>query len=698
MLRPKAEEVGHNNFVNTLVRVEEIGQANRLRWLVLFFLFILFVPIGLISMFWIFGPIQGPFMVMVVGSGFEKGFNPNYLSVDLISYFTSAASYISSPHYDFLAKVNLLLSYQVVSIASFDHASGGTNWNLSLGAVVVLGIFASAYHLATHFNILIAHFKAQKLERKKRKAIGIAGPLCAAGANTGNAFMATMIPLACCGGTGVILLFFTAAGIGAAGGYLFSMLGGTFSTAFAVPTTALIFFITIYLAKKYKGEIRIDEEPKPWSRRISAAKLIIYPLLSVLFVATLAIGMYSYYYQLHYHSLGSAEVGYDPGMFVSLAPAAILLSGAAIMEARRLRPKIRFNPSNIQVAGMVVGVAIVIGLTGIIVSTSYQPTTVQAALAEEEIIVGWPHIHGLGTDAKDPIVYAATHNGLYKWSEDSDWSFVGTERLDLNAFVTHPYESGVMFASGHPAGNPVLGLGFIGSTDGGLTWQQISSVLDTPLDFHTMEISMANPNLIYGYASHGVGLFKTNDGGKSWEKIDLPGNPEIVSFAAHPKDVNQVIAITDGGRPLRSLDQGNTWEYVNWMSMEFTTIAYANDGKLYGFVTQDPMGMGMGIRVVKSIDDGETWSVVGNNLLRGEIVSYLAVSPSNTEIVYVASKLSTQTGTISSVYESSDGGANLNLLGTNDKTHPVLSGMEDIVVIPEEYLSKLKKILVYVIN
>ena len=100
----------------------------------------------------------------------------------------------------------------------------------------------------------------------------------------------------------------------------------------------------------------------------------------------------------------------------------------------------------------------------------------------------------------------------------------------------------------------------------------------------------------------------------------------------------------------------------------------------------------------KSIDDGETRSVVRNNLSRGEIVSDLAVSPSNTEIVYVASKLSTQTGTISSMCESSDGGANLNLLGTNDKTHPVLSGMEDIVVIPGECLSKMKKNLNYMLS
>ena len=172
-----------------------------------------------------------------------------------------------------------------------------------------------------------------------------------------------------------------------------------------------------------------------------------------------------------------------------------------------------------------------------------------------------------------------------------------------------------------------------------MTWQKISDVVSSPVDFHALAISAADPNLIYGYPSHSIGLFKTNDGGKSWEKIDLPGNPAVVSLAAHPKDINQVVAVTDDGRPLKSLDQGKTWKYVNWMSMAFTTIGYAKDGTLYGFVTQDPMGMGMQIRLVKSPDGGKTWSTVGINLIRGEIISALALSPSNPETVYAASKL-----------------------------------------------------------
>ena len=344
---------------------------------------------------------------------------------------------------------------------------------------------------------------------------------------------------------------------------------------------------------------------------------------------------------------------------------------------------------------MVVGVAIALGLTGFIVSTSYQPTTVQAAPAYDQIIVNWPHIHGLGIDAQDSkTVYTATHNGLYRWSESSEWSFVGTENFDFSSFIMHPNESNVMYASGHPAGNPVLGLGFIGSTDGGLTWQKISDVVSSPVDFHALAISAADPNLIYGYPSHSRVLFKTNDGGKSWEKIDLPGNPAVVSLAAHPKDINQVVAVTDDGRPLKSLDQGKTWKYVNWTSMAFTTIGYAKDGTLYGFVTQDPMGMGMQIRLVKSPDGGKTWSAVGINLIRGEIISALALSPSNPETVYAASKLGTQVNTISSVYGSFDSGITFNLLGTDDRYHPGLLGSIENIIIPKEYLPRSMGIIV----
>ncbi len=664
------------NLIDLLCRVEEIGQSSRLRWLGLFFLFLVIIPAGLVAILWIFGPLGKPYMQMVVGAGIERGLYPNYISLDLISYFEAAGSYLQSPDWSFFQKANLLLSYQIFSIASFDHAAGGTNWNLSIGAVIALGITASAYHLATHFNILIALIKSQKTRKFKGKVSNVIAPACAAGGNVGNAFVATMIPLACCGGAGVILLFFTLAGIGATAGYLLNILGGAFSITFAAPTTVFILILTIHMAKRLRV-FQIHNDERTQASKLSTIKSVLYPLISVLFIGILALGLYAYGVQVQ-EGRGSADLGYDPAMFVSLAPAAILLSGAAVMESRKVTKKyLRVNVRILQVAAMLIGVGIIVGMTGFLAYSPSQ-TTLAVANPQNIALVSWNHIHSIGIDPKDQdTVYVATHHGLYRWSENSGWGVVGAEKFDLMSFITHPYESNIMYASGHPPAAPVLNLGFMGSTDAGLTWQKISNVLDSsPIDFHAMAISAADPNIIYGYSSH-EGLFKTTDGGKNWEQINLPRDSAgILSLAAHPKDVNQVIAVTNDGKTLRSLDQGKTWKYVNWVSMEFTVVAYGNDGTLYAFVTKDPMGMGMGMRIAKSIDDGKTWVPIGSGFANGEVVFAIAASPSNPEMVYTASMLGTKTGTILSVYKSSDGGINFNLLGTNDKTHPLLSGQQ----------------------
>ena len=115
---------------------------------------------------------------------------------------------------------------------------------------------------------------------------------------------------------------------------------------------------------------------------------------------------------------------------------------------------------------------------------------------------------------KNNSIYLATHNGLYNKKQNSSWVKVGNDKSDLMGFVINPTKEGVMYSSGHPVtgGN----LGFRMSTDSGKTWQTISSVTDTPIDFHAMSLSPVNNNILYGSPGGGYALFITQDEGKTW--------------------------------------------------------------------------------------------------------------------------------------------------------------------------------------
>jgi hypothetical protein len=106
------------------------------------------------------------------------------------------------------------------------------------------------------------------------------------------------------------------------------------------------------------------------------------------------------------------------------------------------------------------------------------------------------HFHGLAVDPTDRSrLYLATHHGFFLLGADGMATRV-SQVQDFMGFTPHPGDSRILYASGHPAagGN----LGFIASTDGGATWTQLSPGANGPVDFHQMDVSPADPNVIYG--------------------------------------------------------------------------------------------------------------------------------------------------------------------------------------------------------
>ena len=151
-----------------------------------------------------------------------------------------------------------------------------------------------------------------------------------------------------------------------------------------------------------------------------------------------------------------------------------------------------------------------------------------------------------------------------------------------------------LYAGGHPYASGNTGL--IKSTDGGITWQSVSKVLEPSVDFHAMALSKSDPNLILGFDSGSRGLFKTTDAGKAWKNLEY--SEYISALAISPTD-SQIIFAGTGDGIYKSNDGGVTWNHITYEGLAVSAMNFDDEGILFASV--DTFGL------VRSDDLGVSW-------------------------------------------------------------------------------------------
>lgn len=211
-----------------------------------------------------------------------------------------------------------------------------------------------------------------------------------------------------------------------------------------------------------------------------------------------------------------------------------------------------------------------------------------------DVETGVLHVHGLGVDPGDGVLYAATHSGLFRVPEQGKAARVANRAQDTMGFsIVGP---GKFIGSGHPdfreddVRPPLLGL--IESDDRGETWERIS--LHGEADFHALHAAHGN---VYGYDSTSQ-TFMVSQNRKDWDRrAKLP----MADFAVDPTDPDTLLATTENG-VVRSTDGGRAWTSVAG-APTLVVLAWAEQGQLYG-VTPDGT-------VQRSEDGGATWGERG---------------------------------------------------------------------------------------
>lgn len=226
-----------------------------------------------------------------------------------------------------------------------------------------------------------------------------------------------------------------------------------------------------------------------------------------------------------------------------------------------------------------------------------------------------------------------------------------------------------------------VGSGGVWKTENaGITWQPI---FDHQAVFSTGDVTIdpSNSNIVWvgtgennggRHLSFGDGVYRSLDGGKTWKNMGLAGSEHISDIIVHPTDSNTVWVSsqgplwTKGGQRglFKTTDGGETWENVlktdQWTGVTSLVIDSRDPNKLYAATWQRQrtlpayVGTGPGSAIYTTDDGGKTWTKLKEGLPKTDMGKIgLAISTINPDIVYAAIELNQRKG---GVYRSENKG------------------------------------------
>ncbi len=189
----------------------------------------------------------------------------------------------------------------------------------------------------------------------------------------------------------------------------------------------------------------------------------------------------------------------------------------------------------------------------------------------------------------------------------------------------------------------------------GQSWENISDEFFESGSIGAIAVAESDPNVIYvgtgqatirGNVALGVGIYKSQDGGKTWSHSGLRNAGQIAEIRIHPKDENLVYAAVVGNafvpneeRGLfRSKDGGKSWEKILYISARTGVVDISMDATnprvLYAAAwtgQRKPWTIVSGSEesaLYKSVDGGDQWKKLSGGLPEGLVGKIgVAVSP-----------------------------------------------------------------------
>ena len=296
----------------------------------------------------------------------------------------------------------------------------------------------------------------------------------------------------------------------------------------------------------------------------------------------------------------------------------------------------------------------------------------------------------------DPAVYyaGAASGGVWKSTDGgANWApvFDAQDAQAIGALAVSPSNHNIVWAGTGEAwairDSDMMGDGIYKSTDAGRTWRNMG--LKETGRIGRIVVHPANSQIVYACAAGRLtgpqperGVFKTTDGGVTWQRVLFAG-PNTgcsgLTMDAHDPDtliagmwevVMHTYGMSSGGPGSAiylSHDGGASWKKLEGRGLPHppvgkidVAIAPSNPKRMYALIQTADQGS-----LWRSDDGGENWTHASwQRALIGRAGYYihLAVSPSNPDEVYVAN---------SSFWHSTDAGKSFTALPWGGDTHDI---------------------------
>jgi photosystem II stability/assembly factor-like uncharacterized protein len=298
----------------------------------------------------------------------------------------------------------------------------------------------------------------------------------------------------------------------------------------------------------------------------------------------------------------------------------------------------------------------------------------------------------IGEPGNHNVYYAGAASGGVWKSEDggTNWAPIFDQQpaASIGALAIAPSDHNIIWAGTGESfirSNVSIGNGIYKSRDGGKTWTHMG--LDKTGRIARVVIDPRNPDIVlvaavghcYGPQPE-RGVFRTTDGGKTWERVlfvdentgasDLamdPNNPSIVFSGMWQMEIKTWGQMSGGASSgvFKSTDGGATWKRLTGRGLPDSplgkvavAVAQRNSNRVYALIETGGRGS-----LWRSDDGGNNWRIVNYSRLLNERPHYytrMMVSPDNADEVYFP---------CNSMYVSRDGGESTDTLPWGGDNH-----------------------------
>jgi photosystem II stability/assembly factor-like uncharacterized protein len=281
------------------------------------------------------------------------------------------------------------------------------------------------------------------------------------------------------------------------------------------------------------------------------------------------------------------------------------------------------------------------------------------------------------TQAMDAAASTAQQRGAYP-GFSAPWTVQGPANIGarINTIKVNPNNPAIIYI-GYSHG------GVWKTVNGGATWLPIFDKQPF-LAISDIELDPQNPNIVYvgtgdlnisGYPFIGDGLWKSPDGGQTWQHLGLENQRIVAKIAVHPTNAGIIYAATMGLPFERNNDRGlykttnggQSWQQVLFisdstgiidleMSRDDPNVLYAAGWDRIRN-NQESVVSGDNARIWKTTDGGQNWTKLTGGLPEGPN-SRIGLSMSAISSDYLVSVYVDTTLDLHGIFQTIDGGDN----------------------------------------